>query len=65
MRKAEEPLNTKIKLIGNIVHESVPVSNDEANNAILKTWGEPKKIRNKRYSRTRTSSLNSLHVGWL
>jgi len=44
MRKAEEPLNTKIKLIGNIVHESVPVSNDEANNAILKTWGEPKKL---------------------
>lgn len=25
--------------IGNLVHDSVPVSNDEANNVIVKTWG--------------------------
>lgn len=31
---------SKIKLIGNIVHEKVPVSDNEANNAVLRTWGE-------------------------
>eukprot|EP01022_Parablepharisma_sp_SALTPOND_P015596 TRINITY_DN221_c0_g1_i1.p2 TRINITY_DN221_c0_g1~~TRINITY_DN221_c0_g1_i1.p2 ORF type:complete len:500 (-),score=98.86 TRINITY_DN221_c0_g1_i1:3004-4503(-) len=32
-----------LKKIGNIVHESVPVSNDEKDNKIERTWGEPKK----------------------
>lgn len=31
-----------IVLIGNLVHDSVPVSKDEANNAIVKQWGEPR-----------------------
>ncbi|XP_022856220.1 serine--tRNA ligase-like [Olea europaea var. sylvestris] len=26
--------------VGNLVHDSVPVSNDEANNAIVRSWGE-------------------------
>jgi seryl-tRNA synthetase len=35
-------LDEKLSLIGNIVHSSVPVSNDEADNGIVKTWGECK-----------------------
>lgn len=31
--------------IGNIVHESVPVSNDEANNRIERVWGTPNKVK--------------------
>ena len=31
-------LLAKIKTIGNYVHESVPVSDDEANNAVVRTW---------------------------
>ncbi|KAI3688485.1 hypothetical protein L2E82_46093 [Cichorium intybus] len=27
-------------MVGNLVHDSVPVSNDEANNAVVRTWGE-------------------------
>ncbi|XP_022145958.1 serine--tRNA ligase [Momordica charantia] len=33
-------LNSKLEIIGNLVHDSVPVSNDEANNAIIRSWGE-------------------------
>uniref|UniRef100_A0A0D9YAJ3 serine--tRNA ligase n=1 Tax=Oryza glumipatula TaxID=40148 RepID=A0A0D9YAJ3_9ORYZ len=33
-------LDAKLVTIGNIVHESVPVSDDEANNLIVRTWGE-------------------------
>ncbi|RYR54274.1 hypothetical protein Ahy_A06g029536 isoform C [Arachis hypogaea] len=33
-------LNSKLESIGNLVHDSVPVSNDEANNAVIRTWGE-------------------------
>lgn len=29
-----------VVLIGNIVHDSVPVSDDEANNAVVREWGE-------------------------
>jgi len=35
----EEKTNIALLKIGNIVHDSVPVSNDEANNAIVRTWG--------------------------
>jgi len=28
--------------IGNLVHDSVPISNDEANNAVVATWGSPR-----------------------
>ncbi|OCK81281.1 serine-tRNA ligase [Lepidopterella palustris CBS 459.81] len=31
-------LHVKVKSIGNYVHESVPVSNDEDNNEVIQTW---------------------------
>ncbi|BAD87663.1 putative seryl-tRNA synthetase [Oryza sativa Japonica Group] len=36
----QSTLDAKLVTIGNIVHESVPVSDDEANNLIVRTWGE-------------------------
>ncbi|KGN49564.1 serine--tRNA ligase [Cucumis sativus] len=33
-------LNSKLEIIGNLVHDSVPVSNDEANNVVIRSWGE-------------------------
>ncbi|EGG20105.1 seryl-tRNA synthetase [Cavenderia fasciculata] len=38
----EELLRKKLKPIGNIVHESVPVSTTEDDNAVVRTWGECK-----------------------
>ncbi|CAB4306571.1 unnamed protein product [Prunus armeniaca] len=38
--EALELLNTKLEEIGNIVHDSVPVSDDEVNNAVIRSWGE-------------------------
>ncbi|KAI9692871.1 MAG: Cytosolic seryl-tRNA synthetase [Bathelium mastoideum] len=40
-KEAEEKLvhlRSVVKTIGNYVHDSVPVSNDEANNEIIRTW---------------------------
>ncbi|WCJ40032.1 Serine--tRNA ligase cytoplasmic [Euphorbia peplus] len=37
---AKDTLDKKLISVGNLVHDSVPVSNDEANNAIVRTWGE-------------------------
>ncbi|KAH7054316.1 hypothetical protein B0J12DRAFT_657302 [Macrophomina phaseolina] len=31
-------LNAKVKTVGNYVHPSVPVSNDEENNEVIRTW---------------------------
>lgn len=31
--------------IGNVVHDSIPVSTDEANNKMVRTWGTPRKIQ--------------------
>lgn len=39
-REALTLLNSKLEQIGNLVHDSVPVSDDEANNAVVRTWGE-------------------------
>eukprot|EP01122_Echinamoeba_exundans_P003217 TRINITY_DN13346_c0_g1_i1.p1 TRINITY_DN13346_c0_g1~~TRINITY_DN13346_c0_g1_i1.p1 ORF type:complete len:462 (+),score=161.78 TRINITY_DN13346_c0_g1_i1:28-1386(+) len=39
-KKAKEELDKTLYQIGNFVHESVPVSNDEANNQIVRTWGD-------------------------
>ncbi|XP_062230081.1 serine--tRNA ligase-like [Phragmites australis] len=39
VQKAKSTLDAKLTTIGNIVHESVPISDDEANNAIVRTWG--------------------------
>lgn len=33
-------LNSKLEIIGNLVHDSVPISNDEANNVVIRSWGE-------------------------
>eukprot|EP00753_Platysulcus_tardus_P013334 PLAT3662.28.p1 GENE.PLAT3662.28~~PLAT3662.28.p1 ORF type:complete len:604 (+),score=301.73 PLAT3662.28:50-1861(+) len=41
-RMAEER-DAKLKLIGNIVHASVPVSMDEHDNVVERTWGEPRR----------------------
>lgn len=30
--------------IGNLVHDSVPVHDDEANNVTVRTWGEPRRV---------------------
>ena len=38
-KDAEEAVNTLLKKIGNIVHDSVVVSQDEENNAIVRTFG--------------------------
>jgi seryl-tRNA synthetase len=37
-QEAEKALKQKVNQVGNIVHESVPVSNDEANNTLVKDW---------------------------
>lgn len=40
VQEARAALYSKLDIIGNLVHDSVPVSNDEANNAIVRSWGE-------------------------
>ncbi|KAJ8529482.1 hypothetical protein K7X08_036317 [Anisodus acutangulus] len=40
VQEARAALYSKLEIIGNLVHDSVPVSNDEANNAIIRSWGE-------------------------
>ena len=40
----ERAMKTKLTSIGNIVHKSVPVSMDEANNELIKTWQPEGKI---------------------
>ncbi|KAA8915957.1 hypothetical protein TRICI_001874 [Trichomonascus ciferrii] len=37
-QKAEQQMREKVNTVGNIVHESVPVSDDEANNETIRTW---------------------------
>ncbi|XAR63610.1 Serine--tRNA ligase [Bertholletia excelsa] len=39
-QEARAALYAKLEIIGNLVHDSVPVSDDEANNAIIHSWGE-------------------------
>lgn len=40
VREAWAALKANLEVVGNLVHDSVPVSNDEANNAMVRTWGE-------------------------
>jgi seryl-tRNA synthetase len=42
MKDLETKRNATLCLIGNIVHESCVVSNDEENNGLVRTWGELK-----------------------
>lgn len=39
-------LKSVLGRIGNIVHDSVPVSDDEANNAVLRTWNVDQQLKN-------------------
>jgi seryl-tRNA synthetase len=39
-RELHALVEAKVFQIGNMVHASVPVSNDEANNGLVRTWGE-------------------------
>eukprot|EP00850_Spirogloea_muscicola_P006600 SM000031S11609 [mRNA] locus=s31:660382:664976:- [translate_table: standard] len=34
-------VDQRLTTIGNLVHDSVPIDNDEANNFVTRTWGEP------------------------
>ncbi|KAM0950001.1 putative serine--tRNA ligase [Dioscorea sansibarensis] len=40
VQQAKAALDSKLETIGNLVHDSVPVSNDEANNEIVRVWGD-------------------------
>ncbi|KAL2514757.1 Serine--tRNA ligase [Forsythia ovata] len=40
VQEAKIALDSRWGNVGNLVHDSVPVSNDEANNAIVRSWGE-------------------------
>ncbi|KAL3623308.1 hypothetical protein CASFOL_032124 [Castilleja foliolosa] len=40
VKEALAALHSKLFIIGNLVHDSVPVDNNEDNNAIIRSWGE-------------------------
>ncbi|KAJ6805476.1 serine--tRNA ligase [Iris pallida] len=40
VQAAKAELDAKLQTIGNLVHDSVPISNDEANNLVVRTVGE-------------------------
>ncbi|XP_049404499.1 serine--tRNA ligase-like [Solanum stenotomum] len=40
VQEVRATLYSKMEIIGNLVHDSVPISNDEANNVIVRSWGE-------------------------
>ncbi|KAH7861067.1 hypothetical protein Vadar_021262 [Vaccinium darrowii] len=49
VQEARAALYSKLEIIGNLVHDSVPISNDEANNTIIRSWGQKRvepKLRN-------------------
>ncbi|CAO2826595.1 unnamed protein product [Amaranthus hypochondriacus] len=39
-QEVKASLYAKLELIGNLIHDTVPVSDDEANNVVIRTWGE-------------------------
>lgn len=43
MKTTENERDNSLHNIGNLVHESVVISNDEQNNGLVRTWGEPMK----------------------
>ena len=55
-------INAEINKVGNIVHDSVPVDNNEDNNQIVRTWGQIPdiKITNKRGGLNHHKVLESL-----
>lgn len=38
-------INALVGKVGNLVHESVPISNNEDDNKVLKKWGEIKEMK--------------------
>ncbi|KAJ4836848.1 hypothetical protein Tsubulata_018477 [Turnera subulata] len=40
VQQARGAVNSRLELVGNLVHESVPVGDDEENNVVIRTWGE-------------------------
>ncbi|CAI0378061.1 unnamed protein product [Linum tenue] len=36
----KKALYAKLETVGNLIHDSVPISKDEANNAVIRVWGE-------------------------
>lgn len=42
--EARTLVDTLLKQVGNIVHDDIVVDTDEANNAVIRTWGEPRNI---------------------
>ncbi|XP_073020149.1 serine--tRNA ligase-like [Primulina eburnea] len=40
VQEALAAVQSRLQIIGNLVHDSVPISNDEANNAVVRSWGE-------------------------
>lgn len=49
VQEAKAALHKKLEIVGNLVHDSVPISNDEENNLVVRSWGEKRvgeKLRN-------------------
>lgn len=42
---AWKELQSKLFNVGNLVHESVPISNNEEDNVVVRSWGEPKMMK--------------------
>ncbi|CAN0909868.1 Serine--tRNA ligase, cytoplasmic [Linum grandiflorum] len=40
VQEAKASLYAKLRTVGNLVHDSVPISKDEANNEVVRVWGE-------------------------
>lgn len=45
LKELEKHLNEKYSKVGNIVHESVPVADNEDKNEIVSSWGTPNKMK--------------------
>jgi len=43
LKSLEKTVQTLLRTVGNIVHSSVPISKDEVDNKVWKTWGECKR----------------------
>ncbi|KAK9691877.1 hypothetical protein RND81_09G226100 [Saponaria officinalis] len=40
VQEKKAALHAKLELVGNLIHDTVPISDDEANNQVIRTWGE-------------------------
>ncbi|KAK9158398.1 hypothetical protein Scep_004972 [Stephania cephalantha] len=48
VEEARAALYSKLETVGNLVHDSVPISDDEANNSVVRSWGEKRAEENLR-----------------